>query len=132
MFYQIDTYEDLLTVDLVGEITVDAVLALVEKIRQDPRYSSAMPVLHDLSRGDLSGMSSARIRRLTSLIDPAGENSRLAIYAPDDLAYGLARIYVSEASLSSDRPRQVFKNYHDAISWLSSGDNDTRETFGGP
>lgn len=120
MYYEINTHEGLLTIDLVGPAATDTIVALIERVRNDTRYSPAMKVLYDLSRCDFSAASTAQIRRVTSLIDDHTMTSKLAIYAPDDLAYGMARIYVSEASLLHERPRRVFKDYRAAIRWLAS------------
>jgi len=120
MFYEINTHERLLTFDLVGTATISAIKDLVERAKNDPRYFPTMKVFYDLSRCDLSQLSTAQIRQLVSITNQGKSGSKVAIYAPDDLAYGMARIYVSEAAIKNDRPRQVFKNYHAANKWLAS------------
>lgn len=124
MFYEINTHEELLTIDLVGPVTPDTLMELIERVRSDTRYSPSMAVLYDLSRCDFSAVSTAQIRRVTAVIDDREMTSRLAIFAPDDLNYGMGRIYVSEASLLHERPRRVFKDYQAAIKWLASDSDD--------
>lgn len=123
MFYEINTHERLLTIDLVGPVTTTTIIELVRRARNDSRYSTRMKVFFDVSRCDLSSISTAQIRQLISLASEANSTSKVAIYAPDDLAYGMARIYVSEASLKRERPRQVFKDYHSATKWLASDED---------
>ncbi|MBD3649036.1 MAG: hypothetical protein HUJ31_16645 [Pseudomonadales bacterium] len=120
MYYQIDTLERLLIVDLVGQPTVGEVVELIGKIRNDNRYQSTLNALIDLSRCDLSGFTTSQIRSLISTVDHSAEDSRIAFLAPGDLAYGMARIYVSESSFVNERPRNVFKEYLPAMTWLKS------------
>lgn len=120
MYYQIDSLERLLIVDLVGQPTVDEVVDLIGKIHNDDRYLPSLNALFDLSRCDLSRCTTGQVRSLISSIEPLSEDSRLAILAPGDLAYGLARVYITESSLANDRPRNVFKDFRSAMAWIKA------------
>ena len=68
--------------------------------------------------------SAQRVQALASIaahMDPKSLPSRLAVVAPGDLAYGLARMFQSYRELenSSTKDVQVFRVFSDALAFLN-------------
>ena len=92
----------------------------------------AIPVLNDLtdlSEADLSILSSNAIQELADYIIHSYKRSgitsfKTAIYAPDDLGFGLSRMY---AAISYERPQhiEIFKDREKAIQWLRQANIST-------
>ena len=115
------------------EITYSGQISDSELLSAYESYFSgddAIPVLNDLtdlSEADLTHLSRDAIQELanyiTSLYEKYGITSlKTAIYAPNPLKFGLARMY---GTLSFDTPQdiQIFKDRHEAIQWLTQADN---------
>lgn len=66
-----------------------------------------------------------RLRELaaTSASTDAPTSSRFAIVAPDDLAFGLGRMYAAYRGVDprSTKDVRVFRTMEDAIAWLDAG-----------
>lgn len=81
-----------------------------------------MPELASLAEVDEIDMDfrsilgvSARMQRLYAGLAP---RTRLAIYAPGDLAFGMARMFQSAAALGAALEVGVFREREDAQGWL--------------
>jgi hypothetical protein len=72
---------------------------------------------------DLVGSSGDRVKALADLastMDVPGASSRLAIVAPQDFAYGLARMFETYRSMSQRGSKvvSVFRSMQAALDWL--------------
>lgn len=89
------------------------------------RSDNAIPVLNDLtdlSEADLTNLSSKAIEELADYITRSYKESgitsfKTAIYAPNELEFGLSRMY---DIISYDTPQLIksFKEKEEAIHWL--------------
>ena len=103
-----------------GELTKSELLETMDRYVREP-YSS-MPLglfdLSDVTFMDVSGDSVRAVaRRVAQQVDSRLEEGKLAIVAPRDLLFGMARMY---AILRADSPVevQVFRGRDEAETWL--------------
>lgn len=72
---------------------------------------------------DIPAPSPDKIQALAALsvaMDPPASRSRFAIVAPDDLAYGLGRMYQTHRGLASNTAKEVgvFRTVQAGLDWL--------------
>lgn len=102
---------------------------LVESYRDliaEPDYDLTFDDLVDLTPLVELRVTSDAVRRLVALFEPynhLGVTNRLAIVAPRDYMYGMARMY---QLLRSEAPEQtmVFRSLDEAAAWLEVDDLD--------
>jgi hypothetical protein len=116
----VDETRKLVEVVFEGELTGSDVADLMDRHLRDP--SSALPLgLFDLSGVTAMGISSdsvrAAARRVAEHVNSRVEEGKLAIVAPRDLLFGMARMY---GILRSESPVEVrvFRQRGEAESWL--------------
>ena len=110
--------QNCLRLTLVGQINDECMRYCHEQIYQDPQFVQGMNHLMDLSQADMNDVSSAGLRKLMHLSERyATQSFRTAIVAPQDLSFGLSRLY---QILSSDSPEEVmvFRSLLEANYWL--------------
>ena len=105
-----------------GVVTDADLMEAYESLLGDPAYD---PTLHDFV--DMSGVerleiSANAIRELIkryARVDELGIRTKLAIFAPSDVAFGMGRMY--EMLRGDDVPEEirVFREHARARSWLS-------------
>jgi hypothetical protein len=127
--WHIDVARRLATLEARGRVDVadmaDAAMAMLG----DPAFVPGTAQLVDLSGVEASDGS---WRALASLAErgkdtePAArlEGGRLAIVAPSDLAFGLARMYTVAAEPLPLEAR-AFRDRHDALAWLGVDEGPT-------
>jgi hypothetical protein len=111
-----------------GVVSDDELLAFVQRTANDSEFRSGMHELIDLRRVDTSALSTRSLRRTAELFaafDTGPAQGRVAIVAPEDLAYGLSRMY--QAFRGEDAVElMVFRDMIDARKWLGlPEDEDT-------
>lgn len=122
--YRIDHESRIVIVTATGTLTDEDFFASQREI-----WSRADVVGFDevFDLGGVEGLvlaSGDRVRALadqaSSLADVPGTPSRLAIVAPQDFAYGLARMYATYRTLNprAERTVQVFRSMQAALDWL--------------
>lgn len=104
---------------LKGPVTVEECTEVLQEIVGSDEYAADTPALWDMSEADLSSLDESLQRQLFGLRErfPERARARLAIVAPVDLVFGIARMY----ELSSSAPPetiQVFRSVPDAEHWL--------------
>jgi hypothetical protein len=87
---------------------------------EEPGYDPTLNDLVDMTAVDRLDVSTAAVRQLVSMFTPldhAGVVTRLAIVAPRDHVFGMARMY---EILRSDAPEMiaVFRDMDEAQRWL--------------
>jgi len=108
----------LVLVVVVGRVTLDETVQLTESLLADPDFEGTADLLVDASRGRPSlSYSEMRItaRRWASLV---GRVRRIAIVAPGDVIYGLARAFQYFAECAG-LTCKVFRAMPDAKKWLT-------------
>ena len=121
--YQIDPARHLIRTRCVGPLTFDEVVAHFRVLEADPRIPDPLDVLLDFSEltnfpdHDQVRSVAREVRELRSKI--VWRN--LAIVAPRDLAFGIARMFemISEPSF---RATMVFRAQADAERWIEKAE----------
>lgn len=121
IFYKIYKEENLIISKFIGKVTDSEMLDAYTDLFQDELWANTLNELTDLSQLDGVEMSTQGLRRLSVFIGDTlkkrGARPKVAIYAPSDLAYGLARVYSVYSEGFEDN--QVFRDLGDAKHWLS-------------
>lgn len=103
-----------------GVIDEDMLLDAFRALWTAPDYDPALPELDDLSGATAMPVSSLAIRRLAGMAvetHAGAPGSRVAIFAPSDLAFGLSRMYTVFTQELPDQYR-VFRGWDEACAWV--------------
>ena len=106
-----------------GVLTDADVFQYQQGVWSDPGVAGFDEIVDMSDVTDVPMPSSLRARDLAAVaarMDPPGSASRLAIVAPADFAYGLARMYASYRELQAGGSKRVrvFRAMADAKAWL--------------
>lgn len=116
-----DGERGILLIEMIGVPTDAELLALAEGVAGNPEYPTPRRELVDLRGVETTEVSSTTLRRVTEVFQAADRNpaqSRIAIVAETNLAYGLSRVYQALRSRSPLR-LEVFRDYEEALAWLT-------------
>lgn len=121
-FSHIEDELDLHYVRVEGDVDLEDVIRFQDELIGKATETEGMDALYDLSaveRLDVTREGIADIRERSRLRREIAAPGRLAIVAPTDLSFGLARMYVMMAE-RADEPRElaVFRDRGEAASWL--------------
>lgn len=118
--YQIDSGQEVVFTRCSGTITVADMWDIGRRLRSDPAFNPDQRQLIDL--GEVTGMTVPfdQIYRFAQEKngDPFSGSSRRAVVAPQNFAYGIARMY---EALREDRDPggfRVFRTMAEARKWL--------------
>lgn len=104
-------------------VTSDDVLGYYPALRAHPLFDGTFDEVVDLSDVDKVDVDAKALRALSATVLPnqaSGAPMRIAIIAPSDLAFGLARMYQALRSESVNEMR-VFREADEAMLWIESG-----------
>jgi hypothetical protein len=112
----------------VGRLSDEEFLTAWEGYYESSQWTPGLNELNDLSQTDLREITTDGIRRLAEVANTVhashGVSSvKVAIFAPDPLPYGLARMYGAMASESPELIR-VFRGMDEARSWLTDSPDE--------
>ncbi len=119
--YYLDEANDLTIYTLTGKVTAAEIKHTIEQF-----YSGQITkhVLWDLTDSDVSALSKPEVESIAFTPRTATEKrqqGKTAIVAPDDLVYGLSRMYQSLTHLENQPfETRVFRIKDDAMNWLKS------------
>ncbi len=106
-----------------GEISDDEIVTAYRAFLQSPHWKPGLNEFADFSAADLKHVSCNAFRQLCDLIKAhliKHDTSMVCVsYAPDDIHYGMLRLYSSIAELSPELS-QVFRDKAQALAWLQS------------
>ena len=107
----------------MGSISDDDIFTAYEKLFSEDSWITKPNELADFSRASLAAVSNTGLERFAgytrSIFRRHGIRSfHTAIYAPDDLAYGLSRMYEFYSNQGPETAR-VFRAKENAINWLT-------------
>ena len=111
-----------------GVVTEREVIDTYEKLLADPNYDATLNDLADLRAVERLEVSTEVVYRVAGLYEPLdqlGIRRRIAIVAPADHIFGLARMF---ESVRAGAPEQiaVFRDIDEARAWLA-GDASKEE-----
>jgi hypothetical protein len=104
-----------------GQVAISEIAEVIQKF-----YESTPPlnVLWDLSHADVSAIRSGEIEALARAVGQSShsrEGGKNAILSPNDVSFGLSRIYQSFAEMKLQMTRtRVFRNEEEALEWIRS------------
>lgn len=111
-----------------GTVTDAELLSRYQAFMHSEQWQPGMNELVDVAQGELTQLSSAGLRQLQEFTEGfLGEQAtamRTAVYAPDDLPYGLARVYSALAETSPELI-SIFRDREEARLWLDQPESDT-------
>jgi hypothetical protein len=111
-----------------GAVTDEELLASYETLYNDPEVDVSFNQLVDLRRADSSRRSAAALRQLVDIVRSKlsclATQPRIAVVAPGDLSFGLARMFEAFSQTMSTEI-MVFRTVDEALTWLRIPD----ETF---
>ena len=118
--------DDFITVKYAGKITGDDLIAAWKAFLEDEKFTPGNNYFIDVSDADLSKLTGKGLHDyvayLEQFIAAQGQGvtvRKSAIYAPDTLAYGIARMY-DALGIDTAKSIRVFKDKQDAINWLGN------------
>jgi hypothetical protein len=112
----------IVVIEMVGECSMDDFRATVLNSLADSERPADSFLLIDLSESQsIYNRSSEDIRTMARFVASLGKwyNNRIALLAPDDLAYGLMRMG-SVGSEERGIKSEVFRTFDEARNWLLS------------
>jgi len=120
--YRIDPTRQVVFVKAVGTMTDDEVFGYQREVWSRPEVAGFDELIDMSDVQRIALPSTDRVRQLAELsarMDSAWP-ARLAIIAPGDHAYGLARMYAALREMSPGATRQVlvFRTRQAALAWL--------------
>ena len=121
--YRIDQERRMVLVVAVGTLTEEDFFAYQREVWSRKDVVGFDEVFDLGAVEDLVVSSGDRVRALADLastMDVPGAPSRLAVVAPQDYAYGLARMYAAYRTLKprGEKAVQVFRSMEAALDWL--------------
>jgi hypothetical protein len=121
--HMVDHRRKLVVVDGNATVTGEEMFAYQREVWSDPRLAG-YDELVDMSRverlGPFSSERARELARMSAAMDPPDTATKMAIVAPDDLLFGLGRMYEAfrEAAPSSRKQVAVFRTRPEAMAWL--------------
>jgi len=121
--YEIDSGHQVVFTRCCGTITVTDMWGIGRRLRSDPAFNPDQRQLIDL--GEVTGMSAPfdEISRFAQDKDgdPFSGSSRRAVVAPQNFAYGIARMYEALREGRDAGGFRVFRTMAEAMEWLGLG-----------
>jgi hypothetical protein len=118
--YRQDSARGVLVVTLRGDVTDQDLLDLARKASRDPEIEPGQHELVDCREVEAISASTQCLRRVAEIYaesDRADDEVQVAIVAPRDAAYGVARMYQAFRT-GSPVDIQVFREMEQAEAWL--------------
>jgi hypothetical protein len=123
IWYRIDEERGLVLTTASSTLTDADILELKAKLSADPRWSPGMRELADIRGIDRLDVIAAGVRQMANqdaAAGPALGSYRLAIVAPQNEVYGMARMYQMLTEVSVPNV-MVFRDLESAADWLNVG-----------
>jgi hypothetical protein len=116
--YAIDTAKRLVKARMWGDLNRAEVLKAALELSADPRLLPGFSELIDLREASATSISAEDVRAIASApLDPA---ARRAFVVPDDLMFGLARMFATLRELEQvPEDINVFRKIEEAETWLN-------------
>ncbi len=119
--YDIDKSAHLVTARYAGEVSLDEISAMFARYVEDPDFCIDRPHLADLSAVTGTDIGFAETYALFSMFlrhyTQAGNHLRIAVYAPDPVSFGIARIFQNLAESSDAIDVALFDRPDAARDW---------------
>jgi hypothetical protein len=117
--YEIDKQRRLVISTAWEHFTVADALAHQDKLLKDPDFDPSFSQLMDFTQVTQIDLEASDVRRLAERT-VFSANSRRAIVAASDLAYGLSRMFEMLRENAGENGIRVFRDLDEAVDWLLS------------
>ena len=120
---QIDLENNLIVRTISGELTLPDILAAFNDSLTDEDFSKDMNVIWNFNDADISVGTTDEILEIIDYIknsmDKRGSDYKIALVAPEELSFGLSRMF---ASYGSELPLSigVHRSIDDAYGWIKT------------
>ncbi len=115
--YRLDQERRLVVFTLAGVVTAAELDAVRARIRADPGFDPSFSVLADASALNPAALTGEVVRARAAA--PPPNRMRVAIVAPADAVFGIARMYQMMVE-GNGNPIGVFRATDEAMAWLAS------------
>ena len=114
---RIDPERRLVEIKATGTVTDDDVRSMNDRMRGDSSIAPDFDQLFDASEVSEMTLSSKEVRAMSAREPFFSTPSRRAVVAPDDLGFGMARMFeLSRGELAGEI--RVFRTRREALVWL--------------
>lgn len=131
---EIDAKRQRIDTRATGVVTVQDLLSYYQRLHDHPDFNLGMSELWDASAITDTRLSSDDLREFSSVTEPytrQGASARVAILVPDDLGFGLARMYELLQADSINRLK-IVRSREAAEAWLADTDEPAAEPHAPP
>ncbi|HKJ24948.1 MAG TPA: STAS/SEC14 domain-containing protein [Myxococcota bacterium] len=118
--HEIDEARNLVKARIQGPIDPDGLIEYLTSLEQDARLRPGYRAWFDLSEADPGDLGAGFVRRAADVAQRFDERAggiRIAVLAPGDLVFGLARMYSMMVD-TLQREVRVFRDAAEARAWL--------------
>jgi hypothetical protein len=109
-----------------GRIHAHELIPAFEALMRQDDWKPGLNELADLSAADASGLQARDFLRLAAWATEQHRKEgvtgvRIAVYAPENLPFGLARVYEMAGEAEDLATTRVFRSLEEAEAWLKEG-----------
>jgi hypothetical protein len=105
-----------------GDVPVKENAEIFLRYFKDPLFDGQYKVLVDLAQCHFPDSTISEVRWITYNLEPfyaaRHAESSTALYAPEDVAYGMSRMYISVAASKLHYPIDVFRTAPEALAFV--------------
>ena len=124
--YRIDAREHLVVTTIYGRVDEAQVRAHAAKAARDPNVQRCDRALVDIAADVEALIESKVISELSLPNADVPSPRRVAVVAPSDMSYGLARVFQGYRESAGDGVVQVFRTRAEAERWLGIAERESR------
>ena len=121
--FRVETSLGIVVTTWKGKVSNADLISAYTKLFEDPAFQPGFHELLDVSEADMVEVSGEGLRKLELFIESQTPDSvgefKTAVVAPEDLSFGLARMYGFYSDDSSEAVR-VFRDSEKALDWLGA------------
>lgn len=118
-FYKIDKERRFVLSSGTGVFNLEDARLHQERLLADPEFDPSYSQLLDFTHITQIDLTASDVQRL-ALRNIFSPDSRRAILVPNDLAFGLGRMFEILREAAGERGIRVFRNLEDALEWVLS------------
>jgi hypothetical protein len=116
-FYKIDKERRLVLTTGSGVFTLGTPFLTWTKLSKDPDFDPSFSQIADLTQVTRIELSADEIRRLAQRTIFSA-SSRRAFIAPDEVAFGIGRMFQILRGLEGEKGIRVFRSLEEALDWV--------------
>jgi hypothetical protein len=118
-FYKIDKERRLVLTTVSGVFLPADAISHQQKLGKDPDFDSSFSQIADFTHVTQFEFSGEDVRQFAqrSIFSP---NSRRALIVPNEVAFGLGRMYEILRGLEGEKGIRVFRTLEEALDWVFS------------